>query len=252
MIVKGPARKEPTKALAYLRTSSATNIGADKDSEVRQREVIQRFAAREGFVIVAEFRDPAVSGKDPIDTRPGFKDLLTVIAANGTRVVIVESPDRFARHLMTQEAGIALLVELGVRVLTSHGDDLTDSDDEFRVAMRQVMGIFAQLERTRLVKKLKAARERKRANGERVEGRKSRIERLLAKNDTAGAKRYAEAVALAKRLHRASPKTGERHSLRAISVKLAKAGHLNEKGRPFNPKTVAAMVRGRRPEVPEG
>ena len=41
--------------------------------------------------------------------------------------------------------------------------------------MRQIMGVFSQLEKTRLVKKLKAARDRKRANGK-VEGRKSHLE----------------------------------------------------------------------------
>jgi hypothetical protein len=49
-------------------------------------------------------------------------------------------------------------------------------------------------------------------------------------------------VALAKRLRRASPKTGERRSLRDISALLAEAGHLNEHGRPFNPRSVKAMV----------
>ena len=39
-------------------------------------------------------------------------------------------------------------------------DDLTESDDEMRVAMRQIVGVFSQLEKTRLVKKLRAARER--------------------------------------------------------------------------------------------
>ena len=51
-----------------------------------------------------------------------------------------------------------------------------------------------------------------------------------------------EAVALAKRLHRASPKTGKRMSLRKIAAALAEAGHLNERGRPFNPKSIVAMV----------
>ena len=34
------ARKGLTPAVAYLRTSSATNVGADKDSETRQRQAI--------------------------------------------------------------------------------------------------------------------------------------------------------------------------------------------------------------------
>ena len=50
-----------------------------------------------------------------------------------------------------------------------------------------------------------------------------------------------KAVAEAKRLRRASPKTGERMSYRDISAKLAELGHLNERGRPFGPSTVKAM-----------
>jgi Resolvase, N terminal domain len=72
--------------------------------------------------------DAGVSGKDPIEGRPGFKALLERVAGNGVRVVIVEDASRFARHLLTQEAGISLLVGLGVRVLTAAGDGLTDSD----------------------------------------------------------------------------------------------------------------------------
>jgi hypothetical protein len=41
--------KETVKALAYLRTSSATNVGADKDSETRQRVAIEGFAKRTGY-----------------------------------------------------------------------------------------------------------------------------------------------------------------------------------------------------------
>jgi DNA invertase Pin-like site-specific DNA recombinase len=107
----------------------------------------------------------------------------------------------------------------------SRGDDLTESDDEMRVAMRQIAGVFSQLEKTRLVKKLKAARDRKRATGVKVEGRRSLAETR------------PEAVALAKRLHRASPKTGARE--------LQKAGHVNVNGKLFNPASVKAMVEGR-------
>jgi len=97
-----------------------------------------------------------VSGADPIDVRPGFKSLLERIMTNGVRTV-VEDASRFARTLMVQEAGITTLAGLGVRVITSRGDDLTEGDDEMRVAMRQIVGVFSQLEKTRLVKKLRPA-----------------------------------------------------------------------------------------------
>ena len=53
-----------------------------------------------------------------------------------------------------------------------------------------------------------------------------------------------EIVALAKRLRRANPKTGERLSFRQISARLAEAGHRNERGLPFNPQSVRAMIEG--------
>jgi DNA invertase Pin-like site-specific DNA recombinase len=53
-----------------------------------------------------------------------------------------------------------------VRVITATGDDLTDTSDPMKKAMRQIAGAFAELEKARLVAKLKGARERKRAKAE--------------------------------------------------------------------------------------
>ena len=143
--------KNRAPALAYLRTSSAANVGTDKDSEKRQRHAIQGFAKRAGFGIVDEFYDAAVSGADPIETRAGFAALLDRIEGNGVRTVIVEDASRFARELMAQELGITLLISRGVRLLTASGDDLTASDDPTRKMMRQIAGAFAEYEKARLV-----------------------------------------------------------------------------------------------------
>jgi DNA invertase Pin-like site-specific DNA recombinase len=169
---------------------------------------------------------------------------MTHIASNGVRTVIVEDASRFARTLMVQEAGIAILAGSGVRVLTSRGDDLTDSDDEMRVAMRQIAGVFSQLEKTRLVKKLKTARDRKRATSGRCEGRWSRLRRAEEAKDAVAVQALQDAVAMAKRLRRANPISGKRRSLRKISAELAAAGFLNERGAPYNPRTVRAMIEG--------
>jgi len=46
-------------------------------------------------------RSPGVAGnRHPVAERPGFKAMLDRIAGNGVRVILVESPDRFARDLM--------------------------------------------------------------------------------------------------------------------------------------------------------
>src|ERR1700751_711831 len=91
------------EAVAYIRTSSAANVGADKDSDKRQRASIEGFAKRAGFALVDEYNDAAVSGADPIEVRPGFSALLDRIESNGVRTVIVEDASRFARELVKQE-----------------------------------------------------------------------------------------------------------------------------------------------------
>ena len=99
------------EAVAYIRTSSAANVGTDKDSDKRQRAAIAGYAKRAGFALVEEFNDAAVSGADPIEIRPGFASLLDRIEGNGVRTVIVEDASRFARELVTQELGILALTQ---------------------------------------------------------------------------------------------------------------------------------------------
>jgi DNA invertase Pin-like site-specific DNA recombinase len=216
------------EAVAYIRTSSAANVGTDKDSDKRQRAAIEGFAKRTGLVLVGEFTDAAVSGADPIEARKGFAALLDRIEGNGVRTVIVEDASRFARELITQELGILALINRGVRVLTANGDDLTDSSDPSRVMMRQIAGAFHQYEKARLVAKLKAARERKRAEGVKVEGRKS------------WAEINPELVQAAKRLRRKT-KAGQR-SLRDIAAELARLGYVNERGVVFSASAIASMI----------
>jgi DNA invertase Pin-like site-specific DNA recombinase len=223
------ARKgKRVEAVAYLRTSSAANVGTDRDSDKRQRATINAFAKRAGYEIVSEFYDPAVSGADPIETRPGFAALLSRIEDNGVRVVLVEDASRFARELMTQELGIVALVSRGVTVLTANGDNLTDTDDPMKVAMRQIAGAFAQLEKARLVAKLRTARERGRAEGRKVEGRKSLAESR------------PEVVAMAREIGGRRP----RLSLRDIACELAAAGFTTPSGVSYSASAVSSMLAG--------
>jgi DNA invertase Pin-like site-specific DNA recombinase len=213
------------KSVAYLRTSSSTNVGPDKDSEKRQRAAIQRYARRAGITVVEWFNDPAVSGADPIETRPGFSALLDRIEGNGVNIVLVEDASRFARDLVAQELGLLMLIKRGVRVLTATGDDMTDTSDPSRIMMRQIAGSFAQYEKARLVAKLKAARDRKRKATGKCGGRKPLAELR------------PEVVALARGLH------GQRMSLRKISAALAEQGHRTGGGKPYSPNAVMAMLR---------
>jgi DNA invertase Pin-like site-specific DNA recombinase len=151
-------QRKLVEAVVYLRTSSSTNVGPDKDSDKRQRVTIAAFAKAHGYVILDEFYDAAVSGADPIAQRPGFKAMLDRIVSNGVRCIIVESPDRFARDLTVQLTGRDFSKSLGIALIPATAPDFFTDDTPTAVLVRQVLGAIAQFEKTSLVAKLKARR----------------------------------------------------------------------------------------------
>ncbi len=217
------------KAVGYIRTSSATNVGPDKDSDKRQRVAVERYAKRAGLEIVDWFYDPAVSGADPIETRPGFSALLARIANNGVRTIIVETASRFARDLMVQEVGFAKLQGLGVKLVAADSPQSFLDDTPTSKLIRQILGAVSEFDRAMVVAKLKGARDRKRALTGKCEGRKSHAEL------------NPDLVREAKRLRRRSPK-GHQRSLRDVAAELARLGYLNINGKPFAAMSVKSML----------
>jgi DNA invertase Pin-like site-specific DNA recombinase len=110
-------------AYGYMRTSSATNVGVDKDSEGRQRHAIESYAKTHGYDVDGWYYDAAVRGADPVADRPGFGAMLAAIAGDGVRTILIESPDRFARDLAVQLAGHDHLQRLGVALVPTSAPD---------------------------------------------------------------------------------------------------------------------------------
>jgi DNA invertase Pin-like site-specific DNA recombinase len=86
--------------------------------------------------------------------------------------------------------------------------------------VRQVLGAVAQFDKAMTVAKLRIARDRVRQRNGKCEGRKSHLEER------------PEVVDLAKRRHK------QGLSYRAIGAELERAGHVNERGKPFHHKSV--------------
>ena len=63
----------PKNAAAYLRTSSSSNVGIDKDSDARQREAIHAYAKLADLNVTREFYDKAVSEFMKMATAALFK-----------------------------------------------------------------------------------------------------------------------------------------------------------------------------------
>jgi DNA invertase Pin-like site-specific DNA recombinase len=224
------SKRKVLPAIGYMRTSSATNVGEGKDSEARQRKAIEGYAKAAGFTIVDWFYDAAVSGADPVEARPGFTAALARIAGNGVRTIIVETASRFARDLMVQEVGFAMLRDLDITLIAADSPSSFLDDGPTSKLIRQILGAVSEFDKAMIVAKLKGARERVRRQTGKCEGRKSYAERENGK----------VLIAAAWRL-RHNPK-GRPNSLRKVAAGLAAQGFVTPSGRYYSASAVASML----------
>ncbi len=155
-----------THAMGYTRVSGKGQ--EDGDGPERQRLAIQRYADAHDITIDKWFHDTQ-TGKDKWELRAGWTAMLA--ALNGTRVILVEKMDRVAREVLISELIMADLKKREITLLTASGEDSSDESPE-RVMFRQLLSVFASYERASICAKLRSARQRKKDETGRCEGRK--------------------------------------------------------------------------------
>jgi DNA invertase Pin-like site-specific DNA recombinase len=155
-----------TKAFGYCRCSTATN--SEGDTFVRQMKAIKHYAASHEIEIVRGFEE-VVRGATEWENRPAWVEMMESL--NGVRTIVVERLDRLARDLMVQEHIIADLRSREITLISVAEPDLC-IDDPTRKLLRQIMGAVAEYDKAMVVAKLRGARERKRADNGKCEGRK--------------------------------------------------------------------------------
>ena len=80
-----------------------------------------------------------------IDARPGFRSMLERLLSNGVRTIVVETANRFARDLIVQEIGYAMLKERGIELIATDKPDAFLDDTPTAVLIRQVLGAVSQI-----------------------------------------------------------------------------------------------------------
>ena len=102
----------------YARYSSDQQRAA---SITDQQRTCREFAARQGWAVVADYTDAAMSGASLM--RPGFQSLMLAALAGTFDVVLAESLDRFSRDQEDTAGLFKRLTFAGVRIVTvSEGD----------------------------------------------------------------------------------------------------------------------------------
>jgi DNA invertase Pin-like site-specific DNA recombinase len=174
LVTVTPAPKvRTTELVAYLRVSTIEQADKGYGLDV-QREAIAKAAKQLSAKVVAWTADEGKSGTlDAVD-RPGLLEALTTIRDGQANGLIVRDLDRLARAVTVQEAVLAEVWDHhDTAVFTSVPPQEVlrdDPDDPYRTAMRQMRGVFAELDRRLIVKRLRDGRKAKAANGGHVDG----------------------------------------------------------------------------------
>src|SRR3954449_10032876 len=144
------------RAALYLRVSTDGQTTANQERELRAA------AERMGHEIVAVYRDAGISGSKGRDKRPGFDDMHKAAARRRFDVVMAWSVDRLSRSLQDLCGFLSELHSLGIDLFLHQGIDTTTPAG---TAMFQMMGVFAEFERSMIRERVNAGIARAKADG---------------------------------------------------------------------------------------
>jgi DNA invertase Pin-like site-specific DNA recombinase len=220
------------KVFAYLRVSGKGQVTGTGFS--RQLDAITAYCSKKkSYEIVQVFKEQVSGTKGEAD-RPEFSAMIHEILRNGVDTIIVESLDRLAREYRIQEQLLIYLASKDINLISANtGENVTKaiSADPMKKAMIQVQGIFAELDKSLLVKKLRRSREKVRKEKGKCEGRKSY-------------KETPEGAAILKVIRRLRRKTkGKRQTpFNEIADMLNAQGYRAANGKEFTGNTVRGIL----------
>jgi DNA invertase Pin-like site-specific DNA recombinase len=166
------------RAFGYVRVSGRGQL--DGDGPQRQRDVIQKFCQEQRLAPLLFFAEDAVSGTIEGLNRPMFLHMIQAIeqcrkdCPQEEVCIVLERLDRLARDLIVSEI---ILKECSIRSIPVYAadqgqklDQASVGADPTRKLIRQILGAVSEWEKSVIVKKLRAARDRKRQETGRCEG----------------------------------------------------------------------------------
>ena len=169
------------RCVSYLRTSSLTNAGSDKDSQSRQEAVISKYAKQNGYEIVETAYDEGRSGADPLIDREGFNDLLEFCREHSITTILFETSSRYARDKDVAVRGFYMVEDYGI---DSVGDceagidvlGMGNSGKAYEAILPFLKMIIAEDEKREVVRRLRSGRDKKKSEDGKCEGRKSLVQ----------------------------------------------------------------------------
>lgn len=161
------------KVVGYVRVSTQGQADHGQGLAVQERQ-IRLWAKRNGHRLVEIYTDAGVSGSNGVEDREGLPLALNALRDGQAEGLVVAKLDRLARSLTVQEVVLGKIWSLDRTVYSvgEGGEVLADDpSDPMRTATRQMVGVFAQLERAMITKRLRDGRQHKQAQGGYAGGR---------------------------------------------------------------------------------
>jgi DNA invertase Pin-like site-specific DNA recombinase len=202
------------RAVLYLRVSTIEQTTANQEREMRA------VAERMGCEIVKVYKDHGISGAKGRDKRPAFDALCRDAAKRQFDMVMAWSVDRLGRSLQDLVGFLSELHALRIDLfLHQQGLDTTTPAGK---ALFQMMGVFAEFERSMIQERVRAGLRRAKSEGKRLG-------------------RPPIGLELEKRIHAALDKPGRTEGVRKIAARFGvDPGTVQRISRPFEAVTVAA------------
>ena len=148
------------RAVLYLRVSTTDQTTANQERELRQ------VAQRAGWQVVHVYKDHGISGAKGRNKRPAFDALHKAAAQRKFDVVMAWSVDRLGRSLQDLIAFLSEIHAVGVDLfLHQQGLDTTSPAGK---ALFQMMGVFAEFERSMIQERVRAGLRRANDEGKRL------------------------------------------------------------------------------------
>jgi DNA invertase Pin-like site-specific DNA recombinase len=169
------------RVAVYLRVST------DGQSVENQRRELLAAAERHGWHVAEEYSDHGISGAKDRDKRPAFDRMLKGATRREFDMIAAWSVDRLGRSLQHLVAFLGEVHAAGVDLYLHQ--QAVDTSTPAGKAMFQMLGVFAEFERSMIVSRVNAGLKRARANGTTL-GRpkidaktEASIQRALSKGD---------------------------------------------------------------------
>lgn len=168
---------EPIKVVAYIRVSIEKQVQETEGLEIQKDRII-KFCEKNNYELDKIFSDEGISGSKGIVERPALREMINYCKNPPIQYVIIDKVDRLSRDFSQQLFIEKELLISNVKVLfaAQEGLNILDEDDNDPVgkaiknATRQLMGVFAELEKNMINARLSDGMKKKAQNGNKPSG----------------------------------------------------------------------------------